>query len=370
MLGLQTLFAPYASKRTCWVLLTALLLAMVAQPSLAREEVNSVSTYEAVVEGDTISIFELVQDEEDDDGDAEDPGEEIHVATWSRLRSLLAKKKTDCRKPVNKEKPSCRKPSQKRPSPPPPRPRPSPPPPAPVEEEYVYEAPDMPYEAPVTPMPSPPPPTVVYNQVVCDYTPRRKILSGPRMVCVRTRSHAYPVWFAHSHSFVRSFVSPTEGSERAQDCMWQTRVPAARFAGALSAATGGCTYWISPRIHIPSLSLAPRPHRSLGIPNPSTVASLASPTQKMSATCSAKRPDPTYVNLLLSNPTNPTSPDPHSLTRALLPVCTTGPHHTGARVPERHSILLNCPHCSSHGNEHTHRSNENHPHHQRNGHKS
>ncbi len=186
---MQTLFAPYASKRTCWVLLTALLLAIVAQPTLGlQEEVNSISAYEAVEEGDTISIFELVQAEEDDD--AEDPGEEIHVASWSGLRSLLAKKKTDCRKPVNKKKKACRKPSTKRPSPPPPRPRPSPPPP--VEDEYVYEAPDMPYDAPVTPtpMPSPPPPSVVYNQVVCDYTPRRKILSGPRMVCIGTRALA------------------------------------------------------------------------------------------------------------------------------------------------------------------------------------
>jgi hypothetical protein len=194
MLDVQSSLAPYASKRTCWVLLTALLLAIVSQPSLGLEESQvhaQVSTYEAVAEGDTISIFELVQDEVDDDGDAEDPGEEIQVGTWSRLRSLLAekkKKKTDCRKPVNKKKPTCRKPSKpptKRPSPPPPRPRPSPPPPAPVEEEYVYEAPEVPYEAPyeapVAPLPSPPPPAIVYNQVVCDYTPRRKILSGPRM---------------------------------------------------------------------------------------------------------------------------------------------------------------------------------------------
>lgn len=132
--------------------MTALLLAIVSQPSLGLEESQvhaQVSTYEAVAEGDTISIFEVVQDVVDDDGDAEDPGEEIQVGTWSRLRSLLAekkKKKTDCRKPVNKKKPTCRKPSTKRPSPPPPRP--SPPPPAPVEEEYVYEAPEVPYEAP------------------------------------------------------------------------------------------------------------------------------------------------------------------------------------------------------------------------------
>ena len=174
-----------------WLFVSALLLGLCTQRALTEVEGSS---YQVEVHGDEISIFEIMRD---DDGavdalESEEADEEEEEGWSSVVRSLLAKKKTvDCRKPKNKKKKKCRQPSKKTTSPPPPKrsppppprprspppPRPSPPPPSP--DEYVYEAPSY---NPV-PVPKPPPPApVTYNQVRCDYTPRRRILSGPRMV--------------------------------------------------------------------------------------------------------------------------------------------------------------------------------------------
>ncbi|KAI8107695.1 hypothetical protein M9434_004635 [Picochlorum sp. BPE23] len=98
-------------------------------------------------------------------------------------RSLLAEEE-DCRVP-KKEK-QCREPrapSSKSPPPPPPKeeePYEAPPieypsPPPPVYE--AYEAPPIEYPPPVVAAPPPPP-----RDDMCNYTPRRKILSGPRLV--------------------------------------------------------------------------------------------------------------------------------------------------------------------------------------------
>ena len=181
-----------------------LLVCLVGGSRLTRSEVEArgdgarladgvaLEMYEADVDGDVISIFEMVRHDGEEDLEDGGKGEEINVSSAtslpSFLRSLMAKTKVDCRKPKNKKKKACRKPtkpSKKKPPPPPPKRSPpppprSPPPPPPFQDEYVYEAPELP-PAPVV-QPSPPPPVVVYNQVRCDFTPRRKILSGPRMV--------------------------------------------------------------------------------------------------------------------------------------------------------------------------------------------
>lgn len=192
--------------RASWALVAlAIVVQLVGlQCTVGRTEVDArygeVSPYEAVVNGDEISIFEMVESVETDLVEDEDD-EASSVSTWSRLRSLMGTakfdkvkgttKKIDCRKPKNKKKKACRKPSKpstskpsttvKRPPPPkrrppPPRPKsPPPPPPDTAEEEVAYEAPDF------TPAAPPPPVPIPYNQVNCAYR-RKKILSGPRMV--------------------------------------------------------------------------------------------------------------------------------------------------------------------------------------------
>lgn len=98
-------------------------------------------------------------------------------------RALLANVEEDCRKPKksNTEE-KCREP--KKPAPPPPPKRPPPPPP----DEYVYDPPYMPPNPVPLPDPSPPPPLINApppppREDMCTlYTPRRKILSGPRLV--------------------------------------------------------------------------------------------------------------------------------------------------------------------------------------------
>lgn len=111
----------------------------------------------------------------DTDVDADD------TSAWRR--SLMAKGEEDCRKPKKAEDKKCRKP--RAPSPPPPPKSPPPPPPSP-EEEYVYNPPYMPPDPVLEPSPPPqligaPPPPPRENMCT-QYTPRRKILSGPRVV--------------------------------------------------------------------------------------------------------------------------------------------------------------------------------------------
>ena len=323
---MQTSHASNASTRKSWVLLTAalLLLAIVAQPTLGlREEGNPVSAYEAVVEGDTISILELVHAEEDDDDDADDPGEEFHIpAAWSRLRSLLAAKKPDCREPV-KKKSTCRKPS--------PKPPPPPPPPPVVEEEYTYEAPELPYEAPnvpepspvPTPVPSPPPPSIVYNQVVCDYAPRRRILSGPRMVRVEVlcdpwsavSQGRHPPTRRLSHSLARSFVFQVpNGGMRACTCL---HVVDAGACCQTCRDTFGCNGWMYTK---------PLDCRVFGQPNPENVCYMLS-----DATGS-------YVRHYLGGQTH-SRPDPLPLTRSLAPslLARTLPCRSSSTRAARHS---------------------------------
>lgn len=98
-------------------------------------------------------------------------------------RSLMAKGSEDCRVPKKSAEKKCRQP--KKPSPPPPPRSPPPPPPSP-EEEYVYNPPNfIPDPSPeiISPPPlinAPPPPP--REDMCTKYTPRRKILSGPRVV--------------------------------------------------------------------------------------------------------------------------------------------------------------------------------------------
>lgn len=98
-------------------------------------------------------------------------------------RSLMAKGSEDCRVPKKTAEKNCRKP--KKPSPPPPPRSPPPPPPSP-EEEYVYNPPNFipdpsPEIIPPPPLISAPPPPP-REDMCTKYTPRRKILSGPRVV--------------------------------------------------------------------------------------------------------------------------------------------------------------------------------------------
>jgi hypothetical protein len=100
-------------------------------------------------------------------------------------RSLMAKGEEDCRRPKKTEEKNCRKP--RAPAPPPPPRSPPPPPPSP-EEEYVYNPPYRPDDTVPVLEPSPPPqlinapPPPPRENMCTQYTPRRKILSGPRVV--------------------------------------------------------------------------------------------------------------------------------------------------------------------------------------------
>ena len=116
-----------------------LLVCLVGGSRLTRSEVEArgdgarladgvaLEMYEADVDGDVISIFEMVRHDGEEDLEDGGKGEEINVSSAtslpSFLRSLMAKTKVDCRKPKNKKKKACRKPtkpSKKKPPPPPP----------------------------------------------------------------------------------------------------------------------------------------------------------------------------------------------------------------------------------------------------------
>ena len=125
-----------------------------------------------------------------------------------------------------------------------------------------------------------------------------------------------------THSPAPLFVRPTEDSGRAQVCMFQTLVPAVRSAGERLAATGGCTFR-----HVPRTLSHSRSH-ALTLAPPSLVLQV-----HQAPRLSRVRPAQSGKRLLHAQRGDRIiRPDP-----------------TGARVPEWHSILLKCQHCSSHG---------------------
>lgn len=142
----------------------------------------------------------------------------------------------------------------------------------------------------------------------------RALACWPRLACSLT------------HSPAPLFVRPTEDSGRAQVCMFQTLVPAVRSAGERLAATGGCTFRHVPRAHPHSLTLSCS--HALTLAPPSLILQV-----HQAPRLSRVRPAQSGKRLLHAQRGDRIiRPDP-----------------TGARVPEWHSILLKCQHCSSHG---------------------
>lgn len=137
--------------------------------------------------------LELSEDDETFEGDVEEVtvyATDIHKdqsSAWRR--ALLAKDEEDCRKPKKTSKQeTCRQPKKpsppppKKPSPPPPK---RPPPPPQRDEEEVYNPPYFVPEPQTSPPPEPvinAPPPPPREDMCTKYTPRRKILSGPRVV--------------------------------------------------------------------------------------------------------------------------------------------------------------------------------------------
>lgn len=175
----------FSMPRASVVLLLLALQLLASCKQGLSEEAELPALFDAAVDNDVISIRSL-----------------LGTAKFDKVKGSV-----DCRKPANKKLKACRKPSgsstkkpptkkppakkpptkkppTKRPpppkkSPPPPPPKKSPPPVPSKDSDYTYEAPSL----NPTPVPSPPArPPVTYNQVRCDFTPRRRILSGPRLV--------------------------------------------------------------------------------------------------------------------------------------------------------------------------------------------